>query len=54
MFQIKVVQTKYTFYVQYPCLRRKSFTVFVYVEKYRSAGQATDDSMAHAHCAPDT
>jgi len=25
-----------------------------YVEKYCSAGQATDDNMAHAHCMLDT
>ena len=33
---------------------RKSCRLWDYVEKYCRAGQATDDSMAHAHCMLDT
>ena len=33
---------------------RKSFRVWHNVEKYRRAGQATVDNMAHAHCMLDT
>jgi hypothetical protein len=33
---------------------RKSCRLWDMVEKYRTAGQATDDNMAHAHCILDT
>ena len=33
---------------------RKSCRLWDYVQKYSRAGQATDDNMAHAHCALDT
>jgi hypothetical protein len=33
---------------------RKSFRLWVTVEKYGIAGQATDDKMAHAYCMLDT
>jgi len=33
---------------------RKSCRLYENVEKYYTAGQATDDNMAHAHCMLDT
>jgi hypothetical protein len=35
-------------------LKKKSYRLWQNAEKYRVAGQATDDNMAHAHCMLDT
>jgi hypothetical protein len=55
MFQTKVVETINTpDLCSITSFSRKSCRSRDNVEKYRSAGQATDDSMTHAHCMLDT
>ena len=43
-------KSKHTFYVQYFFSPRQSCRLWDNVEKYCTAGQTTDDNMAHAHC----
>ena len=53
MFQTKVlnkIKTHFIFNNFYFIFFRKSCRVWNNVEKYRRAGQDTDDIMAHAHC----
>jgi len=50
MFQTYIVEkikTHYTFNIYF---FQKSCLLWDNVEKYCTAGQATDDNMAHAHC----
>jgi len=49
IFRTKEVQKKHTF-----CFPRKSCRWWDNVEKYCTAGQTTDDNMAHADCMLDT
>jgi len=46
-------KSKHTFCVQQFFFSRKSRSLWDNVEKYRRAGQATVDNMAHAHCVLD-
>jgi hypothetical protein len=41
-------------FAQYIFLENCAFFFLDNVEKYRRAGEATDDNMAHAHCMLDT
>jgi hypothetical protein len=54
MFQTKVVGKIKTHFVFSKFFFRKSCRLWDNVEKYCRAGQATDDSMEHAHCVLDT
>jgi len=54
MFQIKIVEEiKTHFHVQF-FFSRKSCRLWDNVEEYSTAGEATDDSLAHAHFTLDT
>ena len=50
MFQTKVVEKIKTHILFLITCFRKSYRLWDNVKKHRRAGQATDDSMAHAHC----
>ena len=54
IFQTKVVE-KINTHILYSTdfFLQKSPRLWDNVEKYRTAGQATDDNMAYAHCMPD-
>ena len=52
--QTQAVQKIKTHFVFSKVFSRKSCRLCDNVGKYGSAGQAADDSMAHAHCMPDT
>ena len=54
MFQTKAVEKIKTHILCSVTFFRKSCRLSDNVEKYGKAIQATDDSMAHAHCMPDT
>ena len=54
MFQTKVVEKIKTHILCSVTFSRKSCSLWDNVEKYRTAGQTTDDSMAQAHCVLDT
>jgi hypothetical protein len=54
MVRTKVVQTIKTHILCSMTLLRKSYCLWGNVKKYGTAGQATRDNMAHAHCMPDT
>ena len=54
MFQTKVVQKIKTHILCSVAFFRKSCHLWDNVGKYCSAGQATDDDIAHAHCVVDT
>ena len=54
VFRIKVVEKIKTHILCLVTFFRKSCRLWVNVEKYCRAGQATDGNMAHAHCMPDT
>jgi len=53
MCETTVVQ-KIKTHILYSMTFFKSCRLWDNVEKYCTAGQATDDNMAHAHCLPDT
>ena len=53
-FVTKVVENIKTHIFCSMTLFRKSCRLLDNVEKYRGAGQATDENMAHAHCMLDT
>jgi len=53
MFQTKVVEKIETHILCPVTYFRKSCRVWDTVEKHSSAGQATDDNMAHAYCTLD-
>jgi len=50
MFRTKVVEEIKTHILRLVTFFRKSCRLWDNVEKYCTAGQATDDNMAHAHC----
>jgi hypothetical protein len=50
MLQTKVVEKIKSHILCSITLSRKSFRLWDNVDKYGRTGQATDDSMAHAHC----
>ena len=54
MFQTKFVQKIKTHILCSVAFFRKSYRLWDNVEKYCTAGQATDDNMAHAHFMLDT
>jgi len=54
MFQTKVAEKIKTHFMLNKVFSRKSWCLWDKVEKYCRAGQATDDSMANAHCMLDT
>ena len=54
MFQTKVVEKIKTHILCSVTFFRKSYRLWDNVEKYCTAGQATDDNMAHAHFMLDT
>ena len=54
IFQTKVVEKIKTHILCSVTFFRKSYRLWDNVEKYCTAGQATDGNMAHAHCMMDT
>jgi hypothetical protein len=54
MFQTKVVAKIKTHILCSVTFFRKSCSLWDNVEKYGTAGQATDGNMAHVHCMMDT
>jgi len=55
MFQKNLqMKSKHTHFVFNNFYFRKSCLVWNNVEKFRRAGHATDDNMAHGHCMLDT
>jgi hypothetical protein len=54
MFQTEVVDETKTHILCSVTVFQNSFVLWDNVEKYCTAGQATDDNMAHAHCILDT
>jgi len=54
MFQTKVVEKIKTHILCSVTFFRKECRLLDNVEQYCTAGQATDDNMAHAHCMLDT
>ena len=53
MFRIKIVEKIKTHILYAITLFGKSCSLWDNVEKYSTAGQATDDSMTHAQCMMD-
>jgi hypothetical protein len=54
MFQAKIVEKIKTHIIYYIIYIRKSYSLWDNVEKYRTAGQAKGDNMAHVHFMLDT